>query len=1825
MGNLTSSYEISIWLDKLVDGIFQEERICVIGSDTMLFDGRAIEPRLTRNINGEKKFSFKMYKRFIDTVTGEKVNNPFSEHLINEAKVKLYYKDKWHDFYVKNIVENSSTYLYTYELADASVQELSKNGYGVTFDAKLMNNLGTAKQLAEATLEGTDWSVESEAFVEKVVDNLVYAHFKNVKSFEWPIYQILDQTDLNSGIGSIEIDKSQLSTGDILGFYSSCKNKPHRFQFIYLNSYDKDEVLVDQDNNIINKDCQYYVDIPSPEVAYESAGDFYLPRGLQIKVQTDKLADTTISTWYKAKRYGFSQQTQYVPLLEKYCNIYKKDNIKYYGYLNSEYSSPALVTNMITNAEFKGTTGWAGSYSGPVADYKKVVGAIVEPLCGRFIEGIFQSAIDDLQNGNYSSANEYTNYLKVEFPLPQGGCKGILINSGFYDNRGAIEVPQAGDKWYIEAEIYDNNNNKQKLQNFQFSLGEIRYDTETGSHVYEDWTSYKTESGLDNIGVLSFDAIPEELTESRFKNKTIKLIIRPKEEFFGKTYYIQSIKLYKEVFNSLGDIIKPGDLATDGTVVNNYVLIPADQAFGDDAKNDVKELTKTVISAESLDYSIFIPQYNVGAEKIRTITAKESNYFNILQSIAETFECWMDIVITRDDKGTHKTIKFKNFTGNDNPAYFKYGVNLKDIQRTYESKQLATKLIVKQNNNKLADNGYCTIAKAGSNPTGENYIYDFQYYHKTGLLDALDYSASMYYHTNPLDSSIVAQGPDIDNYIGNLEKYPGQTNLQNYFNRIKTLNTNYEPISNDLVNLNKDLLKLKADLAIQEGLVDASAYTVEESADQFFNLTGFYPAEANTISLMGAQCFDGLEEKNDTKYESSYNHQVLNYGYNFKNNTITITATPEGPSKKSLTYRFDVNIQPKEAAYETVVIDEEGVQGYDVTSSDGTKFTTTEASFSCNTKYGGLKIVPQRGYIAGYRYKLDYTIQAWPSSTLLQNIGSHRLSFKEVEFWIDGKKVQAEGDRVTLNSTREPIHVTVYGTYCKSQSDADARTNALFIQPNRSLENQCGVTVTNISLSCCSTPRTQDRNFYIQPIFELKPQSNDYTYRYDKIAISIPAYSLQGSTSYTYEIADFSTRGCSDALQQFATSQQEHSAAEKQVALLKEAITQKETLIAENQAKLKRYTDYKNLLNKLFYSQYYRFIQEGTWMSEDYVDHDKYYNDALSVLYNSCYPQVAYNINVIALNGLPDYEKFSFDIGENTYVEDSDFFGKDKEGNEIRVRVAITEMTEDLDNPIQNHIKVSNFKNDFADLFHKITATVQQAQYNSGAYEKAVELAEANAELKGAFLHEGLENMGDALSLAGQTTVVQNASGITLTDSNTKNQMRLIGGAILMGVEDPETGERKWKTGLTPEGISASLIQAGTVNTGIINIMNATEPTFKWDSFGISAYDTDWTGGLANGRVDPSKFVRYDKYGLYGINSATTSNNVYIDGSSWHPTSMDDIRQNATFALTWDGLFLKLGSGNYTTDTGENKWHNPFATIGKVDNNIFNYFDKDGIPRYSNKEQYQNNSLFTRIFVAGENKVEDKTEYNLVIYDNGTLACRNLYLTEGIHYTVDTSPYRQVYAVANLPKPTDGTRYSNFGSDTHDVGPDGQPMPVWHTTKTPDDKYYSETENAGDTWAGPHLIIKAIKTTVNEYQINTSGLNPATLNVNNWNTNYPTTALASNQCIYIRTYDIYDDNTISIYRYSVGGERGEKGEKGDNAISCYVESLSGNFFLEGSISTITLTARIYSGNDEVDKDGKLSYTWFIDETKQTDAMFKGKTITIPFSAIQNKSIYFEAE
>jgi hypothetical protein len=37
-------------------------------------------------------------------------------------------------------------------------------------------------------------------------------------------------------------------------------------------------------------------------------------------------------------------------------------------------------------------------------------------------------------------------------------------------------------------------------------------------------------------------------------------------------------------------------------------------------------------------------------------------------------------------------------------------------------------MIVKNNANEFAENGFCSVSRAKENPIGENFLYDFSYY-----------------------------------------------------------------------------------------------------------------------------------------------------------------------------------------------------------------------------------------------------------------------------------------------------------------------------------------------------------------------------------------------------------------------------------------------------------------------------------------------------------------------------------------------------------------------------------------------------------------------------------------------------------------------------------------------------------------------------------------------------------------------------------------------------------------------------------------------------------------------------------------------------------------------------------------------------------------------------------------------------------------------------------------------------------------------------------------------------------------------------------------
>jgi len=102
---MVEKYEISLWEDfpDTINGTpyMNERKLCVIGSDTMRGQVRAVEPKMVENINGTHTFTFKMYYVYRDEETNEMIPNPFGSLLINERKVKVYWKGNWYDMLIK--------------------------------------------------------------------------------------------------------------------------------------------------------------------------------------------------------------------------------------------------------------------------------------------------------------------------------------------------------------------------------------------------------------------------------------------------------------------------------------------------------------------------------------------------------------------------------------------------------------------------------------------------------------------------------------------------------------------------------------------------------------------------------------------------------------------------------------------------------------------------------------------------------------------------------------------------------------------------------------------------------------------------------------------------------------------------------------------------------------------------------------------------------------------------------------------------------------------------------------------------------------------------------------------------------------------------------------------------------------------------------------------------------------------------------------------------------------------------------------------------------------------------------------------------------------------------------------------------------------------------------------------------------------------------------------------------------------------------------------------------------------------------------------------
>ena len=1507
---LIKPYEISVWEDKLIqDGAtyrFEENKLAVIGSDTMTGLNKVYDPVFNKKTNGERTLTFSLRYKYFDPYSGNSdFINPFAALLVNERKVKLHYDNEWYEFIIKDYTESSDGLEWTYSCTDAFVLELSKTGYNLTFDSELNNNQGTAAELAEKVLENTEWQFGGADTFKQLIAEPIY------------IAQLVG----NATIINVNGNEDPIPTPDkdIYLFYSYVKNQSGKYvQFIIRD--DNKKYTID-DNNVIT-DTNFRI---TDDLTYNAEHNRFEKNG------TPVITITGIENRYQANRLAYNQLTTYDPVMGRTVDRFAVagDDREVYRYTDYEYTTSNIVMNYITNGENfnvleDGTLqGW-NPYTDQEYEYNQVknpgssnpqekgwyelineayvLTTDTTVQSGKTYYRKEQKAVAKLELITYPQLatgkqladlnilSQVEGYLKTTFNGPyqivDGNIVNTVYNSGIDNQASFINSISKGDKFVFrwragEGELGQLTPVK--------TLGLIiaRYDQDAPTrfgyyykHIKEEdiivhFTARASSAELPTANnIIEGGAL---VTEDNVTNYVIDNVVQtPSTKYLYKSgdklyawdgldgtfnertnenylpYYYTIAEANQSVPNTvltnsdsnIGIFIYTSEIKTTTTTNNNEqittinpiyiqdiqltrfvkdeakstdenpypVLIgniptatsqPVEYYYFQPDKGAAAEDVETYASAKKLEQRFGLqensvtPKYNENSEKTLSISASQSNCFNILQTIAETFECWVDLKVNHDDNGAisidengkpEKYVYLREYVGKDNWAGFKYGVNLSSIERTINSDEIVTKLIVDQSQSDYVDEGFVSIASAPSNTSGEAYILNFDYYYNQGLLNRTEVEAEK--------NSFATQVANLNRQIQEKEK----TRIQ----------------------LETALTKLQSNRTVFTELVSSAQDNLTQGLEKFKELTGY---EYEEYREKYGEVLEEIptEEVFDTTEDETNEHTCVLQGKPVKKSDIVVTVD-------GVSFHFEGGKKEKKTGVADV--DYDGASTFVVTASLGWPLIHITYVVNIDDLTEEETILD----VLGQLYACSSTINNY--SGLLTNINE--------EYWQLRKQLRGnENYSVKFWKVEDDLH---QWHICVDVSD---------YLLGFKFKLGYGDTVDD-------TWSTYDVTIS-KKYFDIEPVNHETV----KVQFIVPNGFVAIGGTYLFE-ENAQTKAITAANPQ-------PGVADKIEALQKT----------------------KDQLTNEFNNKYRRFIQEGTWNSTDYIDSELYYLDALQVSNTSAQPQVTYTINVVEISELEGLELYKFDAGDKTYVEDTEFFGWSQVniGTETqpqyvltpaREEVIVSEVEWHLDEPETNVITVQNYKTRFEDLFQRISAAVQTVQYNEATYAKMSTLLDANGTINADVLLNSLNNIsGRQYNLTTDGSVSIDGSQITIKNlTNGQNRVIINNEGVLVSSD----GGVNWKKVIDGFGVNADAVTTGSINTQQIIIANGDKPSFRWDKAGISAYKA-----IENEAYDLKTFVRYDQNGLYGIK----------DGDSLKPYTLNEIKDKAHFAVTWDGFFIK--------------------------------------------------------------------------------------------------------------------------------------------------------------------------------------------------------------------------------------------------------------------------------------------------------------------------------
>lgn len=170
----------------------------------------------------------------------------------------------------------------------------------------------------------------------------------------------------------------------------------------------------------------------------------------------------------------------------------------------------------------------------------------------------------------------------------------------------------------------------------------------------------------------------------------------------------------------------------------------------------------------------------------------------------------------------------------------------------------------------------------------------------------------------------------------------------------------------------------------------------------------------------------------------------------------------------------------------------------------------------------------------------------------------------------------------------------------------------------------------------------------------------------------------------------------------------------------------------------------------------------------------------------------------------------------------------------------ITEITRYLDNPMSNKIQLDTGYTDDEELVGNIITATNTVLSNADIYARTSVL-KSDGTLDPTSVRNSLDNSNADITIVGTDgSILLNGSGLRATDPNDPHRaMKYAGNGIFNTTNlNTDNGEATvWEKMITPEGINATYIRSGTIDTDKLTIMSGLYGKVVLDQYGLVVKD----------------------------------------------------------------------------------------------------------------------------------------------------------------------------------------------------------------------------------------------------------------------------------------------------------------------------------------------------------------------------------------------------